>query len=182
MMERKTVTVFGSSKPLPGEEEYEIGYRLGAKLGKAGFNVCTGGYHGIMDAVSKGAAEQGTEAIGVTVSHFKGDPSGHLTRNIKSVTLLERLSKLIEHGDAYIILQGGTGTLVELALIWEYINKGLMQKKPAACHGMMWRTIVDEMEARIEKEKRQVGLVRVFDEIDLCADYIIGSLTNSANP
>ncbi|MCK5457105.1 MAG: LOG family protein, partial [Melioribacteraceae bacterium] len=44
----KTVTIFGSSKPLPGEEEYETAYQLGKLFGESGFSVCTGGYQGIM--------------------------------------------------------------------------------------------------------------------------------------
>ncbi|MCB9247843.1 MAG: hypothetical protein H6613_04515 [Ignavibacteriales bacterium] len=57
-MKTKTVTVFGSSMPKPGEEEYENAYLIGKLLAQKGFNVCTGGAQGIMDAVSKGAVEE----------------------------------------------------------------------------------------------------------------------------
>ena len=45
----KTVTIFGSSLPKPGEQEYDDAYKLGGILAKAGLNVCTGGNLGIMD-------------------------------------------------------------------------------------------------------------------------------------
>jgi uncharacterized protein (TIGR00725 family) len=57
----KTITVFGSSKPVAGDEQYLKGYELGKKLGENGFNVCTGGFNGIMEAVSKGANEMGVD-------------------------------------------------------------------------------------------------------------------------
>ena len=168
----KTITLFGSSTPLPGEEEYETAYRLGKLFGKAGFSVCTGGYQGIMDAVSKGASEFDVDVIGVTVDLFSAQPSKHLTKNIHCNSLFERIEKLIELGDAYIILRGGTGTLVELTIAWELMNKNLIEHKPIACHGEMWQRIIQPMEERIKHEKRETGLVQCFDSIEECFDFI----------
>ena len=50
----KTITVFGSSKPVETDEQYKIAYELGALLAKNGFDICSGGFLGIMEAVSKG--------------------------------------------------------------------------------------------------------------------------------
>ncbi|MGK9368780.1 LOG family protein [Melioribacter sp. Ez-97] len=176
-MKNKFVTVFGSSVPKPGEEEYETAYQLGKLLAKSGLNVCTGGYQGIMDAVSKGANVAGAEAVGVTLDIYNSVPSKYLTKEIRCHTLYERLDNLIKIGDAYVILQGGTGTLVELAVVWEFINKKMMQPKPVACHGQMWSEIVNLMESQIKKEKRETGLIKCFSDIETCADYIISSLT-----
>ncbi len=67
----KTITVFGSSQPKEGNEEFNSAYKLGILLAKNNFNVCTGGFQGIMNAVSKGAVENGAEAIGVTVDLWR---------------------------------------------------------------------------------------------------------------
>ena len=173
---KKTVTVFGSSLPEEGDPEYETAYQLGKILGENNLNVCTGGYQGIMDAVSKGAADAGAEAIGITVSVFHAIPSKYLTSEIRCETLFERLTKLIGHGDAYIVLQGGTGTLLELSLVWEYLNKGLIPVKPVAVHDSMWMNIVNLMEKQIVKEGRTTGLVKGFEDIQECAGYIISQL------
>lgn len=173
---KKTVTVFGSSIPRENDEEYKIAYLLGKKLAVNNFNICTGGYQGIMDAVSKGAIEEGGEAIGITVNIFNSDPSKYLTKRIDCSSLLQRIEKLIELGDAYIILNGGTGTLVELSIVWEHINKGLMNNKPVVCLGQMWNEIVAVMEKRIAFEKRETGLVKCVYKIDECVDYIKSSL------
>ena len=173
---KKTVTIFGSSIPRPGDAEYESASRLGSLLAEAGINVCSGGFQGIMDAVSKGASEKGVEAIGVTVNIFNALPSRYLTKEIKCNTLMERLTKLVEIGDAYVILNGGTGTLLELSLVWEYINKGLIEAKPCAAVGKMWNDMIPLMEKQIEREKRKTGLIKCFDEVEECAAYIINSL------
>jgi uncharacterized protein (TIGR00725 family) len=178
-MRQKFVTVFGSSIPRPGDEEYDVAFRLGKKLAEAGLNVCSGGFQGIMDAVSKGAVENGAQAVGITLDIYNVSPSKYLTKEIRTHTLAERLNHLIEIGDAYVVLQGGTGTLVELSLVWEYFNKNMIPNKPFACHSIMWKQIVDVMEMQIKRENRKTGLIKSFDDIDKLADYIINSLTGS---
>jgi uncharacterized protein (TIGR00730 family) len=173
---KKFVTIFGSSIPKPGEAEYETAYLLGKLLAKEKINVCTGGFQGIMDAASKGAVENGAEAIGVTIDIYHANASKYLTQQIVTQTLFERLKYLVEIGDAYIVLQGGTGTLLELSIVWEYINKGMMAEKPIACHSQLWEEITSSMERQIVKEKRKTGLVKCFDKIEDCANYIVKSL------
>jgi len=168
----KTITVFGSSLPKEGEKEFQTAYELGKKLGQNGFNVCSGGYQGIMNAVSKGAAETGAEAIGITVDIFNAAPSKYLTKEIQCDSLFERIEKLISTGDAYIILNGGTGTLVELSIVWEYANKGLMKGKPVCCLGKMWEPIIKTIDERMAYEGRKTGIVKCFENANDCVEYL----------
>jgi len=173
---KKIITIFGSSQPKPGEEEYELAYKLGAKLGKNGFSVCSGGFQGIMDAVSKGATENGGDAIGVTVNLFSAAPSKYLTREIKCDSLFSRIEKMVELGEAYIILRGGTGTLVEFSIVWEYVNKNLMQTKPIFAHGEMWKPIIETIDQRMEFEGRQTEIVKYVENIEDCETELINLL------
>lgn len=161
--EKKTVTIFGSSQPKQGEEQFLTAYNLGVLLARNNFNVCTGGFQGIMNAVSKGASENGAEVIGVTVDLWGAMSSKYLTKEVKCKSLFERISTLIELGDAYVILQGGTGTLLELAAVWEMMNKGMMKIKPVVCHSSMWNDIVKIIDKQLEHEKK-------FDKIVKCVD------------
>ena len=96
---KKTITIFGSSRPAEGDEEFNAAYNLGKLLAQKGFNVCTGGYQGIMNAVSKGARENGADATGVTVRGWSSIPSSYLTKEIICENLNQRLEKLVELGD-----------------------------------------------------------------------------------
>ncbi len=174
---KKTITVFGSSKPREGDEEYNLAYQLGSLLAKSGFDVCTGGFMGTMEAVSKGANEHGAQVIGVTVDIWSSNPNRFITKEIKCDNLLERVNKLIELGDAFVVLQGGTGTLLELAAAWELANKGLMDHKPILCHSSMWQGIISIMKIQMKKEERDAELVMSFESVEEIVKYISSKLT-----
>lgn len=176
MSSRKTITVFGSAIPVDGDEEFDTAYRLGCLLAQNNFNVCSGGYRGIMEAVSKGVTENGGEATGVTLAYNKSAGNKYLTREIKCAGLFERIKTLIETGDAYVILQGGTGTLLELAAVWEFMNKGLIQIKPIACHSLMWKEIVTVVDRQLDKEKKTGGLVKYFNNVEGITGYLKTSI------
>jgi uncharacterized protein (TIGR00730 family) len=168
---KKIITVFGSSKPAVDEDQYITAYNLGKELASSGFDICTGGFNGIMEAASKGAVEAGAEAIGVTVRLWGGKTNKYITKEVVCDTLFERINKLIELGDGFVVLQGGTGTLLELAAVWEYSNKGLMDIKPVACHSSVWKTIVSEMNQQMKLEGRSTELVKVFESIEDIVKY-----------
>ena len=170
---QKTITVFGSSKPDETDEQYKLAYELGVLLAKNGFDVCTGGFFGIMEAVSKGAVENGGEAIGVTVNNWGLDANKYLTKEIKCSSLFERINKLIEAGDGFVILQGGTGTLLELAAVWELSNKEIMDNKPIACHSSMWKKITSVMNEQMKLEGRDDDLVKSFNTIGEIVSYLV---------
>lgn len=170
---RKVVTIFGSSVPLPGEEQYQVAYKLGSILAKNNLNVCNGGNRGIMEAVSKGAADNGGKAIGITLDGIFNNHNEYLTELIVCKTLFERITKLIETGDGFIILQGGTGTLLELASVLELMNKQFIHPKPFVCYGRLWKPLIDSMEEQLQIENRRTGLIKYLDDIEECAEYII---------
>jgi len=170
---QKTITVFGSSQPVESDEQYKLAYELGSLLAQNGFDVCTGGFFGIMEAVSKGAVENGGEAIGVTVNNWGPDGNKYLTKEIKCSSLFERINKLIETGDGFVILQGGTGTLLELAAVWELSNKKLMDNKPIVCHSSMWQAIISIMNIQMKREGRDSELVKAFDNVEEIVNYLV---------
>jgi len=168
---KKIITIFGSSKPVDNEEQYVTAYNLGKQLALNGFDICTGGFNGIMEAASKGAVDGGAEAIGVTVNLWTSRANRFLTKEIVCKTLFERIDKLIEMGDGFVVLQGGTGTLLELAAVWEYLNKGLMNNRPIVCHSKIWKVIISEMNEQMKLEGRIHDWVKSFDSIDEITNY-----------
>ncbi len=149
------ITVFGSSKPLPGEPDYETAHQLGHMIAQAGHTVITGGYMGIMEAVSRGAAEGGGHVIGVTcVEIERWRNTGRnpwVKEEWRCETLIERLQKLINNCQAAIVLPGGPGTLVEISLLWNLLIIGAIPPRPVAVIGDGWRAAFDTYRQELGK-------------------------------
>lgn len=139
------IAVFGSSRALEGSAEYEEARALGQALAAAGLGVCSGGYGGVMEAVSRGAREGGGEAVGVTSRAIRAKANRWVTRDVQVANWQERLFELVRLGQGYAVCRGGTGTLVELAVVWEMLNKGLMRSKPLAVLGSFWVPVIEQV-------------------------------------
>jgi uncharacterized protein (TIGR00730 family) len=144
----KTVTVFGSSLPPEDTRAYGDARRLGKLLAEAGFAVCNGGYAGLMAASARGAREAGGHTVGVTCDIWSFSANRWIVEEVRTKSFVERLLALIERGDAYVVLPGGTGTLAELALVWEMMNKASLSKtvggrKPLLVTVPYWQAVVE---------------------------------------
>ena len=143
----KTVTIFGSTLPTEGSPAYEEARRLGRRLAEAGFAVC-GGYEGLMAASARGAREAGGHTIGITCTLWPRFANPWIVEEVRTASFPERLMTLIECGDAYIVLPGGTGTLAELALAWEMMNKSSLSRtvggqKPLLVMAPYWLPVIE---------------------------------------
>ena len=80
------VSIFGSARIKPNDEDYKTTYSLAKSLGKLGIDVLTGGGPGLMEAANKGVRdgqeEFGTKSksYGITIelNKFEEKPSEHL--------------------------------------------------------------------------------------------------------
>ncbi len=141
----KVITVFGSSRPRGGDADYEEARALGRALAARGFVVCSGGYGGVMEGVSRGAKEGGGRAQAVTAAFFATRANAWVDEEIRVETWPERLFELVRRGRGYVACKGGTGTLVELAVVWEMLNKGVMPGKPFVVLGAFWQPILERV-------------------------------------
>ncbi|MCK4725944.1 MAG: LOG family protein [Anaerolineales bacterium] len=142
------VTIFGGSKPKPGDQAYQDAYKLGCLLGDANHDVITGGYIGTMEAISRGAAESGAQVIGVTCDQIETwrsvKPNRWLTEEIRFASLVERMVALIDLCDLALVLPGGPGTLAEISLMWNLLIIGGIAPKPIYMIGDRWQSVFDQ--------------------------------------
>lgn len=143
---KPVVSVFGSARTQPLEPAYQAACDLGHAIAAAGWTLCNGGYGGIMEATAKGAVDAGGHTIGVTCSalSWRGGPNPYVRQEVPTFDLLSRLNTLVRIARAYIVLPGGTGTLLELALVWELFNKGMLKRKaPIILYGNHWVPLIE---------------------------------------
>ncbi len=141
------VTVFGGSRVQADSDEYATAVRLGRALAEHGFTVVTGGYNGVMEAVSRGAKEAGGQTVGVTVDVIARTVSTNawVDQEVRTAALLERIDKLVELGSGFVVMPGGAGTLAELGVVWNLAILGALHGKPIVVVGFGWERVLRQM-------------------------------------
>jgi uncharacterized protein (TIGR00725 family) len=147
-MEGRVVAVFGSSAGEPGEPAFEEGRRLGGLLAGSGLAVATGGYGGIMEAVSAGAHAAGGRVIGVTAPPVFPTRTGanrYVGEELRAASLTERIHEILRVADASIALDGSIGTFTELMVAWNlaFVARfSASSPKPVVAVGSRWSAMV----------------------------------------
>ena len=172
-MSEKVVTIFGTGNAVPEDKAYKLAFETGRLLAEVGFTIANGGYGGSMLAASQGAAKAGGETIGVTCRKFAAKPNKFISREITTDSLEQRLDTLVKLGQAYVVLPGATGTLLELAMVWELKNKGFLKpEKPIILLGGFWKPLL-EMIAAEEPKVRQ--WVQIADSPERVRDILVNN-------
>jgi uncharacterized protein (TIGR00730 family) len=175
------ITVFGGSRVAPESDEYAAARELGRALAERGLTVVTGGYNGVMEAVSRGAKELGGHVIGVTVEviarNFERLPNAYLDQEVKTVALLERIDKMVELGHAYVVLPGGAGTLAELGIVWNLALLGALHGKPLVVVGNGWRRVLQTMIDELHTIDTDLQFLRLVPDVPAAVEVLAGALT-----
>jgi len=139
----RRITVFGGSRCAPDAPEYQQALELGRLLVESGFEVCSGGYAGVMEAISRGANEAGGHVVGVTMNQFTAEPNRYLKKIEPSADFYQRLQTLILSSDGYVALRGGMGTVTEISLVWNKLVMNVLPARPLILLGECWASAID---------------------------------------
>jgi uncharacterized protein (TIGR00725 family) len=162
-----------------------LAFDVGRALGAAGFAVLNGGYDGTMKASSEGARSAGARTIGVTcpaVLRFRGEalqPNPFLDEVYETPTIVARIETMMRACGGYVFLEGGTGTLSELGLMWEHVNKGFISARPVVTVGEFWEPLVSRIAAARPGADRNVFRAQCADEVAaLMTQHAVGTRTS----
>jgi uncharacterized protein (TIGR00730 family) len=158
------VSVFGGSQIREGDAAYAEAMEIGRLLAQRGHIVLTGGYIGTMEAVSRGAREAGGHVIGVTCEDIEAwrpiRANSWVMEEIRKKTLIERLHTLIHESDAALALPGGSGTLTEIALMWNLMIVESLHRRPLVLVGDGWQSVFDQffkgLDAYVPVHQREI--------------------------
>lgn len=112
------VSVIGGSTV--SETEYAVAEEVGRLLGERGHAVVCGGLGGVMEAVCKGASEAGGRTIGILPVEDPGAANEYVDVAVATGIGHARNVMVPMNGDAVVAVDGGPGTLSELALSMVY--------------------------------------------------------------
>jgi len=174
---RPIITVFGSSQPRRGDQLYEASVEMGALLGRAGFDVMTGGYKGVMEAVSRGAHGSGAHVVGITMGRFEDRVNRYVKDEIHTANFYERFHWLVDRADGYVAMGGGIGTLAEVTFTWQELQLGMVPKRPLVLVGPIWRALFKAFTAHLIRTEGIFEPMKLVDSPADAAEYLAGRFT-----
>lgn len=143
--ERYRVAIFGSARAQPGTFVYDEVKRLSAAFAGLGCDIVTGGGPGLMQAANEGATSVGApESIGIRIElPFEQDGNPFVSHAFEHGTFFTRLQHFVIASDAFIVVPGGIGTVLETLMVWQLLQVRHVHDVPLILVGKMWRGLVD---------------------------------------
>jgi uncharacterized protein (TIGR00730 family) len=146
--ERYRVTIFGSARAQPGSFVYNEVRRLAEALAEMGCDIITGGGPGLMQAANAGAAasndSNGNRSVGIRVDlPFEQEANPFVEQAFEHKTFFTRLHHFVLTSDAFVVVPGGIGTVLELTMIWQLLQVKHVHDTPLILVGKMWADFVD---------------------------------------
>ncbi len=165
----KNVAFFGWSEAKPQSSLFQEAKATAALLAKNGFHLINGGGPGVMLATTLGAQQSGGRVTTVTfnprhMDFFEGrDPQNQADENFQMDTYEDRTEKLISLGDAFIIFNGGTGTISELGMVWSLARLFYKKHKPLLFYGNFWYEILETIARNMKLREEELKVYRVVN-------------------
>ena len=145
---RYSVTVFGSAR-IPGDHwVYGAVRDLAAELTKRDCDIITGGGPGLMQAANEGVhlASGGKEkrSVGIRVDlPFEQNVNAFVTEAFEHGTFFTRLHHFVLASDAFVVVPGGIGTVLETMMVWQLLQVRKLHGTPLVLAGRMYKELVE---------------------------------------
>ncbi|MDZ4837615.1 MAG: LOG family protein [Candidatus Melainabacteria bacterium] len=173
--EHYLVTIFGSARIQPGSVQYERVKKLAFEITSLGCGIITGGGPGLMQAANEGASLTGLDAvqrsIGIRVDlPFESDANPFVGKVYQHKTFFSRLHQFMILSDAFIVVPGGIGTMLELSMVWQLLQVRKLYDTPLILVGEMWEELIEW--SRKHMVSGDIELAKPVDlEIPICVKH-----------
>ena len=146
--ERFRVTIFGSARVPKDHWVYRAVHDLAAELTRMDCDIVTGGGPGLMQAANEGAHSADPEgrrkSVGIRVElPFEQDVNAFVSDAFEHGTFFTRLHHFVLVSDAFVVVPGGIGTLLETAMIWQLLQVRKLHDVPLILAGKMYCELVN---------------------------------------
>ena len=169
--ERYRVAIFGSARAQPGTFVYEEVKRVAAAFASMGCDIVTGGGPGLMQAANEGARIAGAPgSMGIRVElPFEQHANPFVEQAFEHETFFTRLHHFVIASDAFVVVPGGIGTVLETLMIWQLLQVRHVRGVPLVLVGKMWKGLVEW--ARVSMLDPRLALANAEDlEIPQCVE------------
>lgn len=145
--ERYRVTIFGSARIPKDHWVYAAVREVAEELTRLGCDIVTGGGPGLMAAANEGVQRADPKAlersVGIRVDlPFEQDVNSFVTSAYEHRTFFTRLHQFVLMSDAFVVVPGGIGTVLEAMMIWQLLQVKHLQDTPLILTGKMYAQLV----------------------------------------
>ena len=131
-----TVSMFGSARVAEGHPAYESARDVARRFAEAGWSVVTGGGPGVMEAANRGAKEGGGISVGFNIDlPHEQYANPYLDLEVTFDHFYARKVMFVKAAEAFVIFEGGFGTLDELFEALTLIQTGKILDFPVVLFG-----------------------------------------------
>lgn len=163
----QAVTFLGYADAERGTPLYDNARETARLIAERGMTVVNGGGPGVMMAATEGAHDGGGKAYVATfhpkyMENFEGkDPANNADKEIVMDNYLDRTMKLLELGNAYVIFNGGTGTVSEFGMAWGLARLYFGHHKPLILFGEFWYPIMEAFASNIKIRPEELRVYKI---------------------
>lgn len=175
------ISIFGSARTQPGEDNYELTVRVARKIVESGYGVITGGGPGIMEAGNKGAHLGGGTSVGLNIDlPFEQHDNPYIDRdkNLHFDYFFVRKVMFVKYSQGFVVMPGGFGTLDELFEAVTLIQTRKIEKFPIILVGKAyWSGLLDWIKSTLENQYKTISpgdldLIHLVDNEDEVIEII----------
>jgi uncharacterized protein (TIGR00730 family) len=163
------ITIYGSARLKPDNTWYAQTEAIAYLLGKAGFNIMTGGGPGAMEAANLGARKAGVKSVGLNIQlPVEQACNIYADRVITFHHFFVRKVMLVKYATAFVIMPGGLGTLDEVTEVLTLIQTQKIKPFPVIMFSSeYWLGFLDWLKGTVLNHRHiseeDFELLRVFD-------------------
>ncbi len=170
----KNVAFFGDANISESDETYKSAFDVAELLAHEGYVIVDGGGPGVMEAATSGAEKANGQTITVTFDPvnapgFEGKYVGNVPdEEIVTTNYIERMFKLMEYGDVFLMFKGGSGTISEFGTAWVLAKLYYGHHKPFILFGSFWADVIDVLRKSLNIDNKELSvfeIVRTKEEV-----------------
>jgi uncharacterized protein (TIGR00730 family) len=174
------VTIFGSARVTKDHWVYGAVRDLASELAAMGCTIVTGGGPGLMAAANEGAASASAtvpgRSVGIRVHlPFEQDVNPFVGQVFEHGTFFSRLHHFVLVSDAFVVVPGGIGTVLELMMVWQLLQVRQLYNTPLILVGTMWAELVEWARTHLLRPESLLASPADLD-IPTCVDTAEGAI------
>ena len=175
------VSIFGSARTKPEDENYKLAIDVAAALVKEGYGIITGGGPGVMEAGNKGAFENDGVYVGLNIDlPFEQGFNAYIDKDkiFNYNYFFVRKVMFVKYAQAFVVLPGGFGTMDELFEVLTLIQTKKISPIPIILMGSSFWTGLKEWLEKVMLEKygnispKDLDLLPIVDDVQDAIDII----------